>query len=261
MFETTIRDLFRSLEQVIHERLRVVEDVIRTSAVVQAPAQDDELMKLKEAVGALSQQVVTMAKHISVLEEKIRKNDVELLPTHPLEGLEVIPKKEVVISAEPLAGGSNTLSIADRLLLNTKARKALEAQEMGEGIEEHPVLEETEIVEGSEGVEEVEEAVEDAVEEAVEEAEQPAEAEEAEEAAETEEAEQPPEAEETEEAEEAEEAEEVELEEFEYKGSTYYRDADNNVFMTDEDGELLEEPIGVWNEAKQKILVRKPTSS
>lgn len=60
------------------------------------------------------------------------------------------------------------------------------------------------------------------------------------------------------EAEEAEEAEEeaVELEEFEYKGATYYRDSDNNVFTTDEDGELNNEPFGIWNEAKQRIVAR-----
>jgi hypothetical protein len=49
----------------------------------------------------------------------------------------------------------------------------------------------------------------------------------------------------------------VELQEFEYKGATYYRDSDNNVFTTDEDGELNEEPFGVWNEAKQRILARR----
>jgi hypothetical protein len=54
----------------------------------------------------------------------------------------------------------------------------------------------------------------------------------------------------------AEEAE-VELEEFEYKGSTYYRDGEGNVYMADEDGELMEEPIGTWNEAKQRIVVKK----
>ena len=56
--------------------------------------------------------------------------------------------------------------------------------------------------------------------------------------------------------EEAEEEEEeaVELEEFEYKGATYYRDSDNNVFTTDEEGELNEEPFGLWNAAKQRIV-------
>ena len=51
-----------------------------------------------------------------------------------------------------------------------------------------------------------------------------------------------------------EEAEE-ELEEFEYKGSTFYRDSTGNVFMLDEDGDLVEEPIGKWNKEKNKIVM------
>jgi hypothetical protein len=62
---------------------------------------------------------------------------------------------------------------------------------------------------------------------------------------------------EKEEAEDSEEEEEEVLEEFEYKGSTYYRDSQNNVFMTDEDDNLLEEPIGTWNPDKKSIM-KKP---
>jgi len=65
-----------------------------------------------------------------------------------------------------------------------------------------------------------------------------------------------------EEAEEAEEAEEVEaeaeaLQEFEYKGNTYYRDSENLVYKLDDDGDLDDTPFGVWNEEKQKILKYK----
>jgi len=170
--------------------------------------------------------------------------DNPLLPIHPIEGIEVIPKREVVIpDTEPL-------SFADRLLLNPKARKALEAEEMGESstntypLNTEPATADTE----DEGEGEDLEADDDAdVEEEAEADEEADEAEEADEEAE----------EEAEEADEAEEAEEVELEEFEYKGSTYYRDPENNVFMTDEDGELVQDPIGTWNEAKQKIILSK----
>ena len=48
-----------------------------------------------------------------------------------------------------------------------------------------------------------------------------------------------------------------ELEEFEYKGSTYYRDGESNVFMADEDGELIPTPIGVWSEVKKRIIIKK----
>jgi hypothetical protein len=55
------------------------------------------------------------------------------------------------------------------------------------------------------------------------------------------------------EEEEEEEEEALELEEFEYKGVTYYKDPDGQVYQKDDDGDLDDTPIGVWNEAKQKI--------
>jgi len=57
-----------------------------------------------------------------------------------------------------------------------------------------------------------------------------------------------------EEEEEEEVVEEQELTEFEYKGMVLYRDGDNKVYQMDEEGELVDTPIGVWNEAKQKVL-------
>ena len=53
-----------------------------------------------------------------------------------------------------------------------------------------------------------------------------------------------------EEAEEVEVEEEeagLELEEFQHKGVTYFKDGDNNVYTTDEDGDVLPEPIARWN--------------
>jgi hypothetical protein len=52
----------------------------------------------------------------------------------------------------------------------------------------------------------------------------------------------------------ASEEEALELEEFEYKGVTYYRDGELQVYQLDTDGDLDETPIGVWNESKQKVL-------
>jgi hypothetical protein len=130
-----------------------------------------------------------------------------------MSGIEVVPKKEVVLTET----APEPLSVADRLLLNTSALKALEQDE-----EDAYIAEEEEAQEAQE-------------------------AEEAEEAQEAEDAE----------AEEAEEAEGEELEEFEYKGSTYYRDGDNNVFMADEEGELITTPVGVWSEVKKRIITKK----
>jgi len=55
-----------------------------------------------------------------------------------------------------------------------------------------------------------------------------------------------------EEEEEAEEA--VEYEEIEYKGVTYYKDSENQVYVLDADGDLDDTPVGVWNEEKKKVL-------
>lgn len=55
------------------------------------------------------------------------------------------------------------------------------------------------------------------------------------------------EAEELEEAEEAEGEDGMDLEEFQHKGTTYYRDAENNVYMTDEEGAVISEPVARWN--------------
>jgi len=53
---------------------------------------------------------------------------------------------------------------------------------------------------------------------------------------------------------EDEDEEALELEEFEYKGVTYYKDTDNQVYQVGEDGDLDDTAIGVWNEEKQKVL-------
>ena len=74
-----------------------------------------------------------------------------------------------------------------------------------------------------------------------------------EEAEEAEEAEEEEEVQEEEE-EELEEEEAVEYEEIEYKGVTYYKDSENQVYVLDADGDLDDTPVGVWNEEKKKVL-------
>jgi flagellar biosynthesis GTPase FlhF len=95
--------------------------------------------------------------------------------------------------------------------------------------------------------EEVEEEQEEEVEEEQEEEEQEEEQEEEVEEEQKEEVE-----EEQEDDMEAEE-EVVTFESFEFKGETYYKDPDGQVYQADADGDLNETPIGLWNEAKQKI--------
>ena len=58
------------------------------------------------------------------------------------------------------------------------------------------------------------------------------------------------EAEVIEEDEEEPEEEGLDLEEFEYKGITYYKDGENKVYSTDEDGNVIPEPVARWNGTK-----------
>lgn len=53
-------------------------------------------------------------------------------------------------------------------------------------------------------------------------------------------------------ADEADEEEEG-LEEFTFKGKTYYKDGDNLVYILNSDGELNEDPVGRWNEAMSVV--------
>jgi len=47
--------------------------------------------------------------------------------------------------------------------------------------------------------------------------------------------------------------ESLELEEFEHDGESYYKDADNNLYKLNDDGEVNETPIGRWLEKKKTI--------
>ncbi len=53
--------------------------------------------------------------------------------------------------------------------------------------------------------------------------------------------------------EEAQDEEADELIEFPYKGKTYYMDSECNVYKLDDNGDLVEDPVGVYNETTRKI--------
>ena len=204
-----IHELFRGLERTIHERLEIIEEMVRrtpASAEPTAISHRLEALERRECpdIEKMMRGHQYLLARIDALEEelaelKANKPPSSLIPPHPLVGIEIIPKKEVVL----VDSNPERINEADRLLLNSSARKALEEEEA----EEEEVFAEDELEE------EVEEEVEDEAEE---------------------------------------------LEEFEYKGATYYRDGEKNVFMTDEDGELIPTPIGVWSEVKKRIIIKKP---
>jgi flagellar biosynthesis GTPase FlhF len=113
-------------------------------------------------------------------------------------------------------------------------------------------------VEEEEEEEKVEEQVEEQEEEQEEQVEEQEEQVEEQEEEEQEEEEQEEEEKEEEEKEEEEQEEEEEaLIEFEYKGMVLYRDGENKVYQIDDEGELVDTPIGVWNDVKQKVIAIK----
>lgn len=200
MADNTVRQLLHDLEKTIHERLQMVDEYI----VRRMP--DNVLLA-----------------RIEKLEEEIKQLRQPMIPSNPLVGIEVITKdlkKDLILEAP------DRINEADRLLLNSTARKALEEEEQEQDLEEV--------------YEEQEEKDEELFLEKHEEQEQ-------EQEAQLEEEDEP-------EADEEEEGQEVE--EFEYKGATYYRDTEKNVYMLNEEGALTQ--IGVWSDVKARIIVKKP---
>ena len=139
MSDTTLQHLFRSLEHTIRERIDGIQEVIQ---MVRKPAEPlrQEPLRQDMSYNSLLQRIQTLEisnqtllsitnqlnSEVKSLREGISSRN-EVLPLHPIDGIEVIPKREVVIQ-----DGAEPLSYADRLLLNRRARKALEAEEMGE---------------------------------------------------------------------------------------------------------------------------------
>ena len=154
-------------------------------------------------------------------------------PTSAVESEDISSKDVLQVLIQKLPASSMDV---EREQHNASA--VAEAEEEQEEAEAEAEEEQEEVEEAEEEQEEVEEAEEEQEEEAEAEEEQEEEAE----------------AEEEQEGEEMETEEEViTFESFEYKGETYYKDPDGQVYQADADGDLDLTPIGVWNEAKQKI--------
>ena len=190
MSSQMIHELFRGLERTIHERLEMIEELVRRGPTNVSSPVESEKRESPDMEGILRGQQYLLSR-IDAVEEELRHLSTEnkrtpltLIPPHPLVGIEVTAPEQI--------------NAADSLLLNNSARKHLETSG-----DLFPAEEEAE--------EEVEEEVE-------------------------------------------EEAEEEELEEFEFKGVTYYKDTELNVYKIDENGELVTEPIGVWSTTKNKII-------
>jgi len=163
--EPMIRELFRTLETTLHERLSLIEQILVAVEKPKVPLYDNEFVKRIER---LERQVPQMQSHVpdvSYLESRISALEEQLASTHAeVEELRlarfVAKEPSVILPDEDVEG---------------------------EVLEDEP--------------EEEEEAA-------------------------------------------------LELEPLDYKGVTYYKDADNNVYGTDEEGTVIPEPIARWNGTK-----------
>ena len=176
--EPMIRELFRTLETTLHERLSLIEQILVSVEKPKVPLYDNEFVKRIERLERQQSQAVSAAPDTSYLESRIAALEEQLAATHG--------------EVEEL-----------RMRLTTPLGIAREAS----------VILPEEDVEG--------EVLEEVVEE---------------------------EEEEEEAVEEEEEA--LELEPLEYRGVTYYKDAEDNVYGTDEEGTVIPEPIARWNGTK-----------
>jgi hypothetical protein len=165
--EPMIRELFRTLETTLHERLALIEQILVTVEKPKVPLYDNEFVKRIER---LERQVVHQ--DTSYLENRITALEEQLAATNAeVEELRARPIAQLV--KEP-----------SMILPEEEDCEVLEEDEEAEPEEAEP------------------------------------------------------------------EEEGLELEELLYKGITYYKDSDNNVYGTDEEGTVIPEPIARWNGVK-----------
>ena len=214
-----VHELFQNLEKTIHERLQVIEEVIRSKGIG-GRAASNVLDNLSYRVGMLEAERsgTTPAVHVHREEAPVKNSDVNVVEPSSPSTLFINAMKD--------------LEITFRNVQN----------QMPEDDEEEE--------------EEAEEAEEEEEEEAEEAEEEEAEGEVQEEEVQEEEAEEEEAQEEEAQEEEAQEEEEG-LEEFTYKTRTFYRDNSTNfVYIANESGEP--EHVGRWDPDRSRVLF-KPT--
>jgi hypothetical protein len=237
--EVSVREIIREAKNAVNARFDMLEHVLSISVPNSNNSnevsklysiihqQNDEINSIKTMLYRFNDLVANMMKKFENMEKESR-SIVSPLPSlnERMPELYITPKPQ--LSARSHHDDDEEDSVVKQTCV----------VEVNKDTEEEHVEEESE----EEAVETVEETVEEETVEAVETVE-----EEAEETVETLEEESEEEAEEG-----AEEEEGIELEEFDYKGMTLYRDTENKVYRMDEDG-ALSDPLGLWDEVKQRI--------
>ena len=224
-----VHELFQNLEKTIHERLQVIEEVIRSKGIG-GRAASNVLDNLSYRVGMLEAERsgATPAVHVHREEAPVKSSDVNVVEPSSPSTLFINAMKDLEITFRNVP---NQMPEDDD---EEEEEEAEEEEEEEEAEEEEADEEEAEEAEAEEAEEEEEADEEEAEGEVQEE-----------------------EAQEEEAQEEVQEEEEEGLEEFTYKTRTFYRDNSTNfVYIANESGEP--EHVGRWDPDRSRVLF-KPT--
>jgi hypothetical protein len=238
MSSEVVRELFRNLENTLHDRLKVIEDILsNTKHSVSNNAKAEEVLegltKLQRYIESVEQYAMGEVRSLAYNHDMLEKR-VETM------------ERSMKSVAESFHTINDTIAMMQKRMDD---EKPVEAAEVEAEIEETQEAALNADLDATQHESNAKVALVKAVEELDEEEEEEVEEEEVEEV-EVEEEEEEVEEEEVEEEEE----EELELEEFTYKKKTYYRDQNNNVYVADDDGCIdASQIVGIWNPTVKKI--------
>lgn len=207
VFDQIRSDIQQKLDTLEKEVVYILSQSSRSSPV------PDDFLKIKETMNALNNRLGKMEYRLQSLEVSKQQQSPHSTPIPTSAGLEGLLLRSINLPSPILSNNTVVQKVVDIVEPDEEALEGELAAQAGgldlveEGAEEEEVVEE---------VEEVEEEEEEVVEE-----------EEVEE----------------EEVEEEAEEEEVQLEEWLWKGKTYYKSQDNKVYRTNEDGDIEDDPF------------------
>jgi hypothetical protein len=223
MSDHLIKSIFRNLESNIHERFSIYEDILSKTLVSGNGSVEQSIQVQRTDPSALTpmDRMIKVETNILNMMETIRSVQEQVRQYH--KDMEALRQRMIILEAAQ----KTVAPVPEEVQQEIATNEVIHAPELAEaeGAEVEEQVEEEEVFEEVEVEEEVEEEEEVEVEE--------------------------------EEVEEEEEGDEVEvsLQSFVYARDkkTYWRDDDMIVYPEDEDGNVIDTPIGVWNEKTQKI--------
>jgi hypothetical protein len=217
-----IQTVFDQLQADIQQKLKVLEkQVVFVLAANQKSAPSEDFLAIKRVMESISARLESMDQRIAALERKpVSQPSPALVASAGLEGLLMkpiaLPSPALSTRSENQVVQPVPLPIFQRQVVIPEQDEVEPDEDAIRGV----------VAEQTGGLDEEEEAVEEAEEEDQEEEE---------------------EAEEEEQEEEEEEAETVELEEFIWKGKTYFKTPDHMVYRANDEGDVEDEPFAKYD--------------